>query len=187
MRPLQKQRNRFIATFALMALAGFTGSLNGCSHSLGPSGPATIRLTSSAFTDGGNLPAPYTCGGAGESPPLAWSNLPANTKSLAITCLDPDAPAGTFTHWLVYEMSPTTTSVSEGAAPAGARQGMNDFGNVGYGAPCPPAGGPHHYVFTIYALDNSPDVKEGASKNDLLAAIQGHILAQGQITGMYGR
>jgi Raf kinase inhibitor-like YbhB/YbcL family protein len=170
-----------------MVLAAIGGSLAGCSHSLGPNGPATIRLTSSAFTDGGNLPAPYTCGGAGESPPLAWSNLPENTKSLALTCLDPDAPSGTFTHWLVYDISSTMTGIAEGSPPAGARQGANDFGGVGYGAPCPPSGNPHHYIFTVYALDNMPDLKNGASRKDLFSAMQGHILSKGEITGMYGR
>lgn len=165
----------------LMVLAG------GCVRSVCLDAPATMHLISPAFKDGANLPAQYTCGGAGVSPPLTWTKPPAGTKSFAVTCLDPDAPGGTFTHWLVWDVRPAANSLAEGAVPTGARQGKNDFGNVGYGAPCPPAGAPHHYVFTVYALNETPDVAQGGSRDDLFTAIQGHILAKGQITGLYGR
>ncbi|HEX5324572.1 MAG TPA: YbhB/YbcL family Raf kinase inhibitor-like protein [Capsulimonadaceae bacterium] len=159
----------------------------GCAHSLGPAGPDTLTVSSTAFKEGQNMPAQNTCGGTGISPPLAWSKPPDHTASLAITCLDPDAPSGTFTHWLVYDIPASAMSMVEGSAPAGSLQGMNDFGSTGYGAPCPPPGNPHHYLFTVYALDNKPDLKGGASRTDLFAAIKGHVLAKGEITGLYGR
>ena len=160
--------------------------LAGCSRAAVPAGPTTLHLTSSAFADNAMLPAKYTCDGAGISPPLAWSPPPHSTKSLAIICQDPDAPSGTFTHWLLYCMSAGVQSLPAGGVPAGARQGTNDFGRVGYGAPCPPAG-VHHYVFTIYALDFKPNLPIAASKSAVFSALRGHILAQGRLTGLYKR
>lgn len=171
----------FVCLLLLAILAG------GCAKSAAPDSPATIHLTSPAFKDGGALPAQYSCGGAGISPPLAWKPLPPHTASVAVICIDPDAPGGDFTHWLLWNLPAGTQSLAEGAVPAGARQGKNDFGNVGYGPPCPPAGSPHHYIFTVYALDSAPNVTQGASRSDLLSAMRGHILAQGQLTAVYGR
>lgn len=186
---LGTQPRRIVGAPAFVAL-GFCFLIlyaGGCVRSVGPDAPATIRLTSPSFHDGSTLPARYTCGGAGVSPPLNWTRPPAHTASFAVTCLDPDAPGGTFTHWLVWDIPPAARSLAEGAVPAGARQGKNDFGNIGYGAPCPPAGAPHHYIFTVYALNSVPDLPPGSSRNDLYSVIQGHILAKGQITGLYGR
>lgn len=169
----------FVALSLLALLAG------GCTQSsLIPGGPATMRLTSSGFTDGGALPAQYACGGSGVSPSLAWTNPPAHTASFAVTCIDPHNAGGLFAHWLVWDIPPSVSSIAEGSVPAGAQQGENDFGSTGYGPPCPR--GPHTYVFTVYALDNTPDLPPGASMDDVFTAIRPHILAEGQITAMYG-
>ena len=160
--------------------------LAGCSRAAAPAGPTTLHLTSSAFADSAVLPAKYTCDGAGISPPLAWSRVPHGTKSLAIICQDPDAPSGTFTHWLLYGLPADLQSMPEGVVPLGARQGTNDFGRVGYGAPCPPSG-THQYIFTIYALDIKPNVPIGAMKSAVFSALRGHVLAQGRLIGVYRR
>src|SRR3989304_2756237 len=125
----------------------------------------SIQLTSSAFTDGSPIPARHTCDGPDVSPMLKWSGAPAGTKSFALICDDPDAPAGTWVHWVIYGIPPDTTDLPEGVPPDetlpdGSRQGKNDFGRIGYGGPCPPPGKPHRYYFKIYALDTAP--KPGA-------------------------
>ena len=152
----------------------------------------TIRLTSSAFTEGATIPGKYTCDGANVSPALKWADAPQGVKSLALIADDPDAPAGTWVHWVIYGLSPATTELPEGVAATetvldGARQGVNDFRKIGYGGPCPPRGNPHRYFFKIYALDTELTLKSGASKTDLLQAMEGHILAQGQLMGTYKR
>jgi Raf kinase inhibitor-like YbhB/YbcL family protein len=150
-----------------------------------------IKITSSAFQDGGLIPAKYTCDGADVSPPLQWDVVPEGTKSIALICDDPDAPMGTFVHWVIFGLPAETRQLAEKVPadkilPSGARQGTSDFGRVGYGGPCPPSG-THRYFFKVYALDTTLDLPAGARKSDLLKAMQGHILGQGQIIGKYKR
>jgi Raf kinase inhibitor-like YbhB/YbcL family protein len=153
--------------------------------------PMTIHLSSSAFAPGQSIPAKYSCTGREISPPLVWSGAPANTQSFAITVEDPDAPGGTWVHWVVYNISQGTNQLPE-AIPNGAQladgglQGRNSSGNFGYNGPCPPAG-IHRYVFKIYALDAMLTLAAGADKAQLLAAMQGHILAQGELLGTFGK
>lgn len=150
-----------------------------------------IKITSPVFEDGGLIPAKYTCDGQDISPPLQWEQVPQGTKSIALICDDPDAPIGTFVHWVLFNLPTETKELSENipadrTLPNGARQGTNDFGKIGYGGPCPPSG-THRYFFKIYALDAKLDLAAGASKQELLKAMEGHILGQGQIIGKYKR
>jgi hypothetical protein len=145
-----------------------------------------IQITSSAFNEGETIPAKYTCDGANVSPPLAWSGVPGGTKSLAVIADDLDAPVGTWVHWVLYDLPAGQNSLVEGVQSAGL-QGINDFRKTGYGGPCPPRGKPHRYFFKLYALDTLANLKPGASKADLEKAMLGHILAQGQLMGRYGR
>jgi len=150
-----------------------------------------IKLTSPAFEDGGLIPAKYTCDGADISPPLQWDAVPEGTRSIALICDDPDAPIGTFVHWVLFNLPAQTRELPENIPPDstltnGASQGTSDFGRIGYGGPCPPSG-THRYFFKIFALDTQIDLAAGARKPDLLKAIQGHILAQGQLIGKYKR
>jgi Raf kinase inhibitor-like YbhB/YbcL family protein len=151
----------------------------------------TITITSTAFTDGGMIPRDYTCDGRDISPPLAWSSVPEGTKSLAIICDDPDAPVGTWVHWVLFNIPATVNELPRSVPPDkvlenGARHGINDFRKFGYGGPCPP-GGTHRYYFRIYAVDIELTQKPGLSKAELLKAIKDHILADGQLMGRYTR
>lgn len=151
-----------------------------------------IRLTSPAFQDAANIPQRYTCDGEDVSPELHWDELPAETKSVALVCDDPDAPGGDWVHWVLYNLHPKTTTLPTGV-PAqstladGALQGQNDFHRPGYGGPCPPPGKPHRYFFRLYALDTDLTLPAGASRDEFLRAIKGHVLAEGQLMGRYGR
>ena len=152
----------------------------------------SIKITSAAFSDGQPIPDKYTCSGADVSPPLAWSDAPAGTKSFVLIADDSDAPMGTWVHWVTYNLPSTATSLAENTPRSpelsnGAKQGVNDFGKTGYGGPCPPPGKPHHYHFKIYALDTSLDLKSGATRNQLLKAMNGHVRAQGELVGTYQR
>jgi hypothetical protein len=149
-----------------------------------------MNLTSTSFNDGSLIPAKFTCSGAGISPQLAWSAPPAKTASLALIVTDPDAPRGTWVHWVLYNLPAGTRALPEGLPvlgqlPDGALQGRNDFGNIGYGGPCPPPGSPHHYVFTLYALDAKLNLPAGATRAQVEAALPGHILASGRLVGLY--
>ncbi|MDH7602220.1 MAG: YbhB/YbcL family Raf kinase inhibitor-like protein [Armatimonadota bacterium] len=150
-----------------------------------------LTVTSSAFKDGGMIPRKYTADGANVSPPLAISGIPTAAKSLAIICDDPDAPRGTFVHWVLFNWPSGSKSIPENVPtkerlPNGAIQGKNDFGKIGYGGPAPPYG-VHRYYFKAYALDKMLDLKPGITKRQLEDAMKGHILAQGHIMGRYGR
>ncbi len=151
----------------------------------------TIQLTSSAFTEGDMIPKKYTCDGQDISPPLAWTGVPEGTKSVALISDDPDAPVGTWVHWVMYNIPPQLQELPE-AVPAdkvlatGATQGTNDFRRIGYGGPCPP-GGTHRYYFKLYALDQELALDPGLTKDQLLKAMKGHILAEGQLMGRYKR
>ena len=147
-----------------------------------------MQLTSTAFAEGGTIPKEYSGDGADRSPPLRWSGAPAGTKSFALIADDPDAPRGTWVHWVLFNLPPETTELPEGVKlPSGAIQGKNDFGNIGYGGPAPPRGKPHRYYFKLYALDSMLNLPEGATKQQTEAATKGHILAEGQLMGKYGR
>jgi len=150
---------------------------------------ATIQVRSPAFEEGGMIPQRYACDGEDVSPPLTWESGPEGTKSIALICDDPDAPSGTFVHWVLYDLPGDTQELPENMPrstmlPSGAKQGVNGFGMTTYGGPCPPRG-THRYFFKVYALDAMTNLPPGRSKADLLKAIEGHILAQGQIMGMY--
>ena len=151
-----------------------------------------LVVSSSAFQEGGEIPTKYTCEGQDVSPALTWSEPPAETRSFTLIVDDPDAPVGVFTHWVLFNLPVDSRELPEAMPtqaqlPDGSLQGKNDFGKIGYGGPCPPPGRPHRYQFTLYALDQTLDLKAGASKKQVLDAMQGHILAQGRLTGTYQR
>jgi Raf kinase inhibitor-like YbhB/YbcL family protein len=143
-----------------------------------------ISISSPAFQAGGDIPAKFTCNGTNISPELQISGVPNEAKSLVLIVDDPDAPRGLFTHWIVWNIVPKTTRVAENAAPAGAVQGMNDFGKRNYGGPCPPSG-THRYFFKIFALDTKPELKPNARRAELDAAMRNHVLAQGELMARY--
>lgn len=150
-----------------------------------------IKLTSSAFEDGGMIPSKYTCDGQDISPPLSWDNVPEKTEGIAIICDDPDAPMGTWVHWVLFNLPAEKRELAENVPddetlPDGTRQGITDFGTTGYGGPCPPSG-THRYFFKIYALDIPIDIVSIVDKKTLLKAMAGHILAEGQLMGKYKR
>jgi Raf kinase inhibitor-like YbhB/YbcL family protein len=148
-------------------------------------GGAKMKITSSAFQEGATIPSKFTCDGADASPALQIADIPSGAKSLALIVDDPDAPGGLFTHWMVWNLSPQTSTVAEGSAPKGM-QGTNDFGKSGYGGPCPPSG-THRYYLKIFALDRELDLSSGAKRAQLDAAMKGHIVAQGELMGRYAR
>ena len=149
-------------------------------------------LTSEAFRDGERLPTRFTADGLDVSPPLAWRGAPAATVAFALLVEDPDAPGGTFTHWLLWGLPPTTCALAEGVprrhhVADGARQGRNDYGRVGWGGPSPPAGAAHRYAFRVCALDRPVALAPAGRAADLLRAIDGHVLAVAELVGVYGR
>jgi Raf kinase inhibitor-like YbhB/YbcL family protein len=177
--------------FAMVLLAGF---ITVCNQEVSPARGDTmkIQLTSTAFADGQPIPRRHAFDEQNISPALQWTGVPPGAKSLALICDDPDAPVGTWVHWVIYDLPPSAAGLSEGVPkspelPNGAKQGVNDFKRTGYGGPAPPAGKPHRYFFKIYALDIKPDLKTGLTKKELLKAMEGHILAEGQLMGTYQR
>ena len=151
-----------------------------------------VTITSSSFTEGGLIPKKHTCDAEDISPDLNWSGVPTKeVKSLALICDDPDAPGGTWVHWVLFNIPADVTTLQAGVSPDavlknGARHGKNDFRKLGYGGPCPP-GGTHRYFFKIYALDTLLSLESGSTKSQLLAAMKGHVLAEGQLMGKYKR
>lgn len=145
-----------------------------------------MQLTSSAFNNGEPLPMEYSCDGSGEAPPLSADNIPPKAQTLALILEDPDAPNGTFTHWIVWNLPPSAKTITASNLPKGAEQGMNDFGKVGYGAPCPPSGS-HRYTFTLFALDEPLDLKSGTKAARFKQALTGHVLEEATLTGYYQR
>jgi Raf kinase inhibitor-like YbhB/YbcL family protein len=150
-----------------------------------------ITITSIAFTEGGMIPRDYTCDGKDVSPPLAWAGVPEAAKGVALICDDPDAPVGTWVHWVLFNIPATVKELPKGIPPEkmlenGAKHGRNDFRRFGYGGPCPP-GGTHRYYFRLYALDTELTEGPGITKAKLLKAMEGHILAEGQLMGRYKR
>ena len=148
-------------------------------------GGATMKITSSAFHEGANIPSKFTCDGSDTSPPLQIAGVPSGAKSLVLIVDDPDAPSGLFTHWLVWNIPPQTGSIAEGSAPQGV-QGANDFGKSGYRGPCPPPG-THRYSFKIFALDRELELRSGAKRSQVDAAMKGHVIAQGELVGRYAK
>lgn len=149
-------------------------------------------VTSPAFADGATMPKVHTCDGEDTSPPLEWTGAPAGAKAFAVLAEDPDAPGGTFAHWVLYDL-PADVARLDGAVPAErllpnkARQGVNDFGRVGWGGPCPPPGAPHRYTVTVYALDTVTGLAPRAKRIDVLHQMMGHVLAEARLTVRYGR
>jgi Raf kinase inhibitor-like YbhB/YbcL family protein len=177
-------------------------ALPGCSTGpkpLPPQPPATqsssqkneIKVTSVAFKEGQPIPRQYSCGGVNISPPLEWSGVPKTAKTIAIMVDDPDAPGGTWVHWLLYNIPADNIGFVENVPAtetlkAGGFQGKNDFGKIGYGGPCPPSG-THRYFFKVYAVDAELPLKAGATKAELLKALDDHVVSQGQLMGTYRR
>ena len=159
----------------------------------------SIQVSSGAFPAGGDIPSQFTCDGENISPALRWSGAPKKTASIALTMQDPDAPAGTWVHWVLFNLPPTIDNLPQDMPPLqrlanGEAHGKNDFGNLGYGGPCPPKGPAHRYFFKIYALDielqlpkGLPAGQAGAAKQEFLEALKGHILAEGELMGRYAR
>jgi Raf kinase inhibitor-like YbhB/YbcL family protein len=152
----------------------------------------SLSLSSSSFPNGGDIPKQFTCDGADVSPQLAWTNPPAGAKSFALLVDDPDAPVGNWNHWTMWNIPENLHSLPEGVSkiprlPDGSEQGKNDFRKIGYNGPCPPPGKPHRYFFKLFALDAKLEVKPGATKQNLESAMKGHILAQAEWMGRYGR
>ena len=180
---------RFLRVFGLcLAALIVSAGMVACK----PSPPASesevpmFTLTSTAFKDGETIPVKFTCSGEDLSPQLAWTDLPTGTQSLALIVDDPDAPVGTFVHWVLFDISPQLNELPEDASAVGI-DGSNSWRRNGYGGPCPPPGKPHRYFFKLYALDKKLGLKPGATKSDIEKAIQGHILARAQLMGKFGR
>lgn len=151
-----------------------------------------MEIKSSAFKAQEKIPTKYTCDGADVSPPLSWTDVPEKTQSLTLISDDPDAPVGTWVHWVIYDLPPDTRELPEGVAKKdvlenGAKQGITDFKRVGYGGPCPPPGPTHRYFFKLYALDTKLGLPPRATKRDVEKAIKGHVLAQAELVGLYRR
>src|SRR5574340_656920 len=185
--------HRLRDTFRGLFLAALCFSGPGCGRSgLTGGAPMALELKSPDFAAGGTIPTQFTCDGADVSPALQWSAPPAAAQSLALIADDPDAPVGTWVHWVVYDFPADVTELADGlptsdTLPGGGKQGRNDFRKIGYGGPCPPPGKPHRYFFKLYALDAPTNLKPRATKADVLNAIEGHVLAQAELMGTYKR
>jgi Raf kinase inhibitor-like YbhB/YbcL family protein len=150
-----------------------------------------LRIESRAFSNGKPIPAPFTADGRDVSPPLSWSGVPADAKSLALVCEDPDAPRGNWVHWVLYDLPPTATGLPEGVPASdrlesGGVHGTNDFGKLGYGGPAPPSG-THRYFFRLYALDSRLDLPPGTTRAKLSRAMEGRVRAEAEVMGTYSR
>jgi len=169
------------AALAAILLAGCGGSHEAATPAR-DNAPNTLKLSSTAFADGAAIPQESSCDGAGTPPPLAWTGVPANARELMLVVEDPDAPGGTFVHWTAFGIPARATSV-----PADVAGGKNSAGKDGWTPPCPPGGKPHHYVFTLYALNKASGLKPGASAGQVRAALSDGALARGRLTGTYKR
>ncbi len=189
--------HNFIVWFYIMICLNMP-VLSGCKTKLAKQPAANgevkmkFQLTSSAFENNQRIPVQYTGQGKDINPPLKWANAPAETKSFAVISDDPDAPGRTWVHWVYFNIPADKTELPEGIKnlkqlPDGSRQGITDFGSIGYGGPMPPPGSVHRYFFKIYALDAMLDLQPGISKDRLLKAMNGHILAEAQLVGTYSR
>jgi len=183
-----------VRTKMLFAAALLAGFITACDKEDSPTHGDTMKLhlTTTAFANGQPIPRRHAFDDDNLSPALQWSDVPPATKSLALICDDPDAPMGTWVHWVIYDLPPTTAGLAEGVPKSpqlanGAKQGVNDFKRPGYGGPAPPPGKPHRYFFKLYALDMKPDLQPGLTKKELLKAMEGHVLAEGELMGTYQR
>jgi Raf kinase inhibitor-like YbhB/YbcL family protein len=167
-----------LVILSLIGCGGSAGSSPGQGH------PSPIAVSSPDLAAGA-FPSEFTCDGANRRPRLQWSTPPSCTRELAVEMLDPEAPGGTFAHWLVYGILPGISSMA--AAPAGPAEGVNGFGRRGYGGPCPPRGAVHHYHVVVLPLDTQVGVAAGASRSDLESRISGHVLARGELVAIYQR
>lgn len=175
----------------LMVLLCSCSSRNAVTAPKGKANKMTIQVTSPAFSEGGSIPSKYTCDGSNVSPPLRWNTIPDGAKSIALIVDDPDAPRGDWVHWVVYDLPAGLCELPERVPPdqkilGGGVQGTTDFGKIGYGGPCPPSG-THRYFFKVYALDKQLGLSPGATRAQLLEAMEGHVLARGQLIGKYAR
>jgi len=180
---LRKRRQGWVGA-ALLGVALIVGQARG--------GGMPFQIATTAFPADGMIPKKFTCDGTDVSPELSWKDAPAGTQSFALIADDPDAPAGTWVHWVLYNVPAGTNSLPEGTEKkdelgGGALQGRNDFRKIGYGGPCPPPGKPHRYYFKLYALDTRLNLKAGATKADVEQAMKDHVLGQAQVMGKYGR
>lgn len=185
------KRRIFYLLVSLVCLFLFTGTIGEVYAKKRGGAKMAITITSTVFTEGDMIPRDYTCDGRDLSPPLSWTGAPEGTKSLALICDDPDAPVGTWVHWVLFNIPATANELPQSMPPDkiledGSRHGINDFRKFGYGGPCPP-GGTHRYYFKIYALDTELTQEPGLTKAELLKAMEGHILAEGQLMGRYKR
>ena len=152
----------------------------------------TFAISSPSLSNGGKIPTKFTCDGSDVSPALSWTTPPPGTQSFTLIADDPDAPVGSGTHWVLFDLPTHASALPDGVSKVdevsgGGRQGRNDFRKIGYGGPCPPPGKPHRYFFKLYALDRMLNLKPGASKRDVEQAMQGHILGEAKLMGTYQR
>lgn len=185
-------RTKPISFFGLPLTLGCLTIISWCSMRSPETAPVSLELISADFASGGTIPKPFTCEGDDLSPALQWKAPPSATQSLALIADDPDAPVGTWVHWVIFDLPPNLRFLPRGfpkneQSADGSRQGTNDFKKIGYGGPCPPPGKPHRYYFKLYALDAKLNLKPGATKKDVERAMQGHILAHGEYMGRYSR
>jgi Raf kinase inhibitor-like YbhB/YbcL family protein len=191
--PEERRGTAVLCSVGLLALVlvSCKDGENDMARTTTPTERAQVQVTSPAFKEGGMIPQQYTCEGEDISPPLRWGAVPEGTESLAVIMEDPDAPWGTFVHWVVYDLPPELQGLPENLPrdktfAVGGVQGVNNSSELGYKGPCPPSG-THRYFFRLYALDAKTDLPAGETKNRLLKAMEGHILAQGQLMGKYKR
>ncbi|MDZ8188151.1 MAG: YbhB/YbcL family Raf kinase inhibitor-like protein [Nostoc sp. ChiSLP02] len=182
-----------LSVFIIIFSSGCDGNMlvNSSNNNQSAKEAIAMKLQSNAFKANDLIPAQYTCDGKNISPPLLWDEIPKETQSIALIVDDPDAPGRTFVHWVIYDIPNTIREFPENISavktlPNGGVQGKNDFGNFGYGGPCPPSG-THRYFFKLYALDKSLSLAAGATKNQILAAMEGHVLATAELIGRYKR
>ncbi len=187
-------QSRFLRFWSLatIALAGIALLFLSPRVSTSQQTSGKLELKTTAFQPGGGIPKQFTCDGADASPALSWTDPPAGTESFALIVDNPDAPVGTFVHWVVYNLPSSTRQLPDrvpghGEIRGGGLQGVNDFPKTGYGGPCPPPGKPHRYFFRLYALDSKLSLRAGAHRAEVDGAMKGHVLAQGELMGTYGR
>lgn len=182
-----------VALLAASLALAFAACLAGDANARNSERPAmSFTLDTKAFPRGGNIPAKYTCSGDDVSPALSWSGAPQGTQSFALILEDPDAPSGTFTHWVLYDLPAGAQQLPENVPKTddlstGGRQGRNDFRRTGYGGPCPPPGKPHRYFFRLHALNSALNLPAGASRRELESAMRGRVLSQAELMGKFAR
>ncbi len=182
-----------LAIFLLFPVLVFTGARKSCASktlteafNMAQTATQKMGIKSPSFAAGGPIPAQFSCKGSDTNPPLVFENVPAGTKSLVLIVDDPDAPGGTWVHWVMWNIQPDAGRIEADSAPRGAVQGINSWGKTGYGGPCPPSG-THHYHFKLYALDTKLSLDSSSGKPELEAAMQGHILAHSEVIGLFSK